>query len=299
MTPNQKPREKMTNKRPLRVWTDKELEATVARIKANRKPPIRNFIDGTEIDMSGSEGSLPSYLRAPNPLGIDVGGLRPKGKFVLLDAKKCADMFGVREAVKMNFIPQMITSLAMQQATELVNYCRDHRVVETKKHTRVLKTAVEEYAKRLLEAYGPSAFEAYARYTRRFHDGVGVQVRLMEMHADTLAKNQKPGRKHYPIFVRALVAVMLIKFCWSYDKEMDKMISSRIGRDVSNGQDVYQRIIHDICLSLALDLGYRVDPDKTMGDWVAVLSNKAWLLADEIIGEEAANIQANKQKTQT
>ena len=55
-----------------------------------------------------------------------------------ISPKEANEMFGVSLAVKMNFIPQMIIAVALDQMTQFVNYCRDNRISEFKKHNRLI-----------------------------------------------------------------------------------------------------------------------------------------------------------------
>lgn len=268
--------------------------------EADKRPPIRNFKNGlTSSEMPPLDlhklpiSAGPMYRSSMGPMHpamvCDFGiNMNPKPKQPrALTAEECQEMFGVSQSVKMNFIPQMLNSLMLQQATLLVNYCRDNRVGELKKHTRVIKQAVEEYTHRLADAYGPMAFRAYVRYVERFQSECASDIWLMELQADTLCRNQIPTESRKEIAVRTLIILMLIAFIQNYDKEMDKVIASKIGQPVHQKPDAYQEIIRAICISIGEDFGFKISPDKLMGDWVKTLSNKAWRLADTIIGEEA------------
>lgn len=278
---------------PIQSIARKEIEAMLRNAEADRRPPIRNFKNGftmpaelPPLDLS----KLPINEATTRPVAMcDFGiNFRPKEtkKPRALTPEECQEMFGVSQSVKMNFIPQMLNSLMLQQATMLVNYCRDNRVSELKKHNRVIKQAVEEYTRRLADAYGPMAFRAYVNYVERFQNECATEIWMMELQADTLCRNQLPKETHREIAIRTLIILMLIAFIQNYDKEMDKLIASKIGVPVHQNPDGYQELIRAMCISIGEDLEFKIDPDKHMGDWVKTLSNKAWRLADTIIGEE-------------
>lgn len=260
--------------------------------EADKRPPIRNFKNGLApvelppLDFTTLPYQANTTLLPTCNFGINLKPQAPK-KPRALTAEDCQELFGVSQSVKMNFIPQMLNSLMLQQATLLVNYCRDNRVSELKKHTRVIKQAVEEYTHRLADAYGPMAFRAYVNYVSRFQEECATDIWLMELQADTLCRNQLPNESHKDIAVRTLIILMLIAFIQNYDKEMDKVIASKIGQPVHQKPDAYQEIIRAICISIGVNLGFKINPDRLMGDWVKTLSNKAWRLADKIIDEEA------------
>lgn len=280
---------------PIGSITQKEIEAMLRNAEADKRPPIRNFKNSVMSAMELPPIDFSILPAATTPIvpmstinyGIDINP-KPK-KQRALTAEECQEMFGVSQSVKMNFIPQMLNSLMLQQATQLVNYCRENRVSELKKLTRVIKMAVEEYSERLADAYGPMAFRAYVNYVNRFQSERAGDIWMMELEADTLCRNQLPNVKHREIAVRTLIIVMLIAFIQNYDKEMDKLIASKIGQPVHQKPDAYQEMIRAMCLSIEDDFGYKINPNKIMGDWIKILSNKAWELADKIIGEEATS----------
>lgn len=276
---------------PIDSITRKEIEAMLRNAEADKRPPIRNFKNGPTspelppLDLTRLPYQPNSAFVPVCDFGINIAPKHKKPR--ALTAENCQELFGVSLSVKMNFIPQMLNTLMLQQATLLVNYCRDNRVSELKKHTRVIRQAVEEYTHRLADAYGPMAFRAYVNYVERFQNECATEIWLMELQADTLCRNQLPNENRKEIAVRTLIILMLIAFIQNYDKEMDKLIASKIGQPVNQKPDAYQEIIRAICISIGEDLGFKINPDKLMGDWVKTLSNKAWRLADIIINEES------------
>lgn len=88
-----------------------------------------------------------------------------------LSSDECISMFGKHEAVEMNFIPQMLTALALEQVEGFINYCRDHRLGEYKKHNRELRKYIDEYNRELRQSYG-SAWFSYQHYLDRLRKTV-------------------------------------------------------------------------------------------------------------------------------
>lgn len=277
---------------PIESITRKDIESMLRNAEADKRPPIRNFKNGPAPSMELPPldfNTLPYHANQTQHTVCDFGiNMTPKPKKPrVLTAEECQEMFGVSQSVKMNFIPQMLNSLMLQQATLLVNYCRDNRVSELKKHTRAIKLAVEEYTSRLADAYGPMAYRSYVNYVERYQQECATDIWMMELQADTLCRNQLKDEKYREIASRTLIILMLIAFIQNHDKEMDKLIASKIGQPVHQKPDVYQELIRAMCTSIGEDMGYKLEPDKNMGDWVKTLSNKAWRLADTIISEES------------
>lgn len=242
---------------------------------ANNRPPIRNH---------GNAAEPPVFNPETAALGVRIPPRHKPQR--ALTSEECQRIFGVPDAIKMNFIPQMLGTIVLDQTTRLVNYCRDHRIAELKKHTRLLKTAVEEYTQRLADAYGREAFKAYTHYVRRYHEGIAGKVWLMETYADTLCANQLPEVAHREVAARVLVILMLIAFIRDHDRKTGTLITGKTGILCSQRPDSYQEIIRAVCQSIGEDFGYKLIPDKTMQDWTTNLSNEAWWLAERLIGEE-------------
>ncbi len=68
--------------------------------------------------------------------GIEINNSEPPKA---LTSDECVSLFGAREAVLMNFIPQMLTALALEQAEGFIKYCRNNRLSEYKRHNREMR----------------------------------------------------------------------------------------------------------------------------------------------------------------
>ena len=102
--------------------------------------------------------------------GVNIESPKPQVEEPLT-TEKCIKLFGAREAVMMNFIPQMLTALALEQAEGFINYCRDHRISEFKRHNREMRSCIKEYNYELRASYGESWY-AYQNYLERLRKTV-------------------------------------------------------------------------------------------------------------------------------
>ena len=104
----------------------------------------------------------------PSPaetFGINIKKPQPQTQKALT-SDECVKLFGAREAVLMNFIPQMLTALALEQAEAFIKYCRDNRLSEYKKHNREMRKCIDEYNFELRKSYG-RAWYSYQNYLER------------------------------------------------------------------------------------------------------------------------------------
>ena len=67
----------------------------------------------------------------------------PTGPPEKITSAQAINLFGESDAVKMNFVPQMLTAVAMETVTKLCNHCRDKRYSEMRSSTRLLRKCVE------------------------------------------------------------------------------------------------------------------------------------------------------------
>lgn len=195
-------------------------------------------------------------------------------------------LFGVSLAVKMNFVPQMIISLALDQATLFVNHCRDKRISEFKKHNRLIKLCIEEYAARLKNSYG-TAFTAYSEYVNRYFQLVQVDRFKMWCSIGNLVNKQIPEDKDRTGATHIAIIHNLIDYAEKYDRKMDKVIADKINAPVRRNQDEMLKLITAMCIDFEESWGFKLEPDPIVEANVLVLSNRATFLADSIIAEES------------
>lgn len=195
-------------------------------------------------------------------------------------------LFGVSQAVKMNFVPQMIVAVALDQASLFVNYCRDKRLSEFKKHNRLIKQCVEEYAAGLKESYGP-AFSAYAEYVERYMQAVEVDRFKMWCSIGNVANRQLRGDVDRESATHIAIIHNLIDYAERYDRKMDKVIADKLHTPVRRRQDQRLRLITAMCIEFEETWGFRLEQDPIVDANMLVLANRAAMLADSIIGEES------------
>ena len=205
-------------------------------------------------------------------------------------AEECAKLFGERDAVRMNYIPQMVTALMLDQATKLANYAWRNKVSETKPNMRMIRRAVEGYTDALKKAYGEDAYSSYCHYAARFGQEMETTMWLVELQAHELRLNQLPNVKHGEIAERALIIHMLITFCQHHDNQVDEEIENRTGRKTNAVKDAFRYAIWAACIDIAKK-GWRIDADEKMATWVKVIANKAYLSVDKIFDEEKAKME--------
>lgn len=219
---------------------------------------------------------------------IDTGIKTPNAKHAHrneLSSDECIKMFGAREAVLMNFIPQMLTALALEQAEAYIGYCRDNRLSEYKRHNREMRGCIDEYNHGLKASYG-QAWDAYQHYLGRLRDAVQADLFKCWCTFTNEAARQYVGIVHTDIPARVTFARMLLTFVEDFDKNMDKAISEKINAPCQRKQDPYCFLISVLCLDIVETFGCKMQVTDTMALCVKVLANRCHCIVDEILSEE-------------
>lgn len=203
-----------------------------------------------------------------------------------ISPEEARELFGISESVKMNFVPQMLTAVALDEVSKFINHCRVHRIREFKKHNRLIKVCVEEYTAELQKSYG-AAFPAYASYVERYFRFVEVDRFKMWCSINNLVKRQLPESRDLESATLIAIIHNLIKFAERWDGEMDKLIAAKLDAPVRRKQNQYLLLISAMCIEFEETWGFQIEPDATIDMNMAVMANRASELADAIIGEES------------
>lgn len=235
---------------------------------------------------------MPFYPTPMPDFGIKLGGPKPEPPKDLT-SEECISLFGAKEAVCMNFIPQMLTALALDQVEQFVKYCRENRLSEYKKHNRQMIQCVEEYNHELRKSYGKSWY-AYQNYLNRLRKAVEVDLFKCWCTFFNEAARQYVGDSSCEVPARVTFIRMLLTFVEDFDKNVDKVIAERINKPCCRKQDPYCFLISVLCMDIAEAHGYKMEISNNMIICVKVLANRCHAIVDAIMAEEDALEEANR-----
>lgn len=216
--------------------------------------------------------------------GINFGQPRqeaPKS----LTADECVKLFGAREAVLMNFIPQMLTALALEQAESLIKYCRENRLSQYKRHNREMRKCIEGYNYELQKCYGQSWY-VYQKYLERLRQTVQIDLFKCWCTFTNEAARQYVENPHREIPARVVFIRMLLTFVEDFDQNTDRVIAERINNPCSHKQNPYCFLIAVLCMDIAETFGHNMEITDTMTLCVKVLANRCHTVVDAIMAEE-------------
>lgn len=241
-------------------------------------------------------------LLAKMGVAIDAAPIMPMGHFGIdipkisekklpperdLTADECISMFGTQEAIEMNFIPQMLTAVALEQAETYINYCRDHRLSDYKKHNREMRKCIDEYNRELRQSYG-SAWCAYQKYLARLKETVETDLFKAWCAFTNEASKQYVGRPHAEIPARVTFTRMILTFVEDFDKNIDKLVAERLDMPCHRKQNPWIFLISVLCIDIAETFSHKMQLTEMMMLCVRILVNRCRQVVKEIITEEDA-----------
>jgi hypothetical protein len=215
---------------------------------------------------------------------FDVKLKREPMKAEPFTAVEALKLFTPSEAVKMNFVPQMLVAVALDNVTDFVNYCCTHKLTHFKKHNRLLRLCVVEYAAAMEKSYGP-AYKAYVNYVKRYNEYVAVELQKAYFTISNVALKQIPDKEDRDLAVYIAMAHRLIDYAESLDCDADKRIAEKLHKPINRNQDKMLQCVTALCIAVEEDDGYKL-ADNDIDLCIRVLATKASLLADIIIAEE-------------
>lgn len=199
---------------------------------------------------------------------------------------------GRRAHIKMNFIPCMITCVALDQALKACDAAAQARATAIKAETRKLRAAVRLYGQKLASELGDGC-NGFQAVVRKFDEFTKGDQQLAELQSILDGKNTK-GCADATIGAHVTAAQRMLAYAKQFDEESDRRISkaliSVVGRGVA-GQSVHREREPEILEIERLlrgmgEKGYKAANTALSKQWLTVIANRASILADSIIDEE-------------
>ena len=217
-------------------------------------------------------------------LGLDIA--RPKQKVEKpLTLDDCMRLFGTKDAVMMNLLPQFLTAIAIEQAEAYIKYCSDNKLSDFKRHNREMRKCIKEYYADLRSAYGTS-WRTYQIYLERLRETVDIDLFKCWCTFTNEASRQYISYPHREIPARVTFIRMLLTFVEEYDKNIDKLIASRLHLPCERKQNPYSFLISVLCIDIAETFGIKLEINNTMVLCVKVLANRCRQVVKEIMRDE-------------
>lgn len=230
--------------------------------------------------------AMPNLPASTNNYGIEFRQEKLR-QAESLTAQECIGLFGTREAVLMNFIPQMMTAIALEQAEGFIRYCADNRLSAYKRHNREMRRCITEYNIELKRSYG-NAWQSYISYLNRFRDMIQLDLFQCWCTYTNEASRQFIGHPHKDIPARVVFVRMLLTFVEDFERNMDKLIGERLQMPCSRKREPYSYLVSVLCMDIAETFGHKMQITENMALCVKVLVNRCRSIVDDIMADEDA-----------
>lgn len=195
------------------------------------------------------------------------------------------ERFGVAETIKMNFIPQMLTALAIEQTERFLKHCAASRITEFKKHSRLLRACLKVYEEHLKQCYRQS-YPLYLRYVKRFFEYTRNDYLKMWFSIGNVVCRQIPRSVDRDAATHIAIIHNLIDFSESYEQRIDRIVNEKFATPVYRKQDAVLTIIAALCIEFEESYQYKLKEDIIITNNVNLFANRARQLASQIIDEE-------------
>lgn len=202
-----------------------------------------------------------------------------------LESRECIDLFGKYDAVAMNFLPKMLTGIAVEEAQKIAEYCGENRLAEFKRHSRAMRMCMNGYDRDLREKYG-TAMRSYTTYLERFRRYVATDLFRAWCTFTNETSRQLPHHPHREIPARVAFARMLLTFVEEHDRQMDRMVATRLEAKVHRRENGYLVGLSCLLIDIAESFGAKLEITRDMELCVKVLANRCRETVRQIIAEE-------------
>lgn len=231
---------------------------------------------------------VPATIGMPLPSTLAAIAAAPKreSQWRPLSAAEVEHVIDARATAISTFVPQMLSALAVDQVSELCDFCAARRISGLKSHCRRLRRLCEEYNRSLCYAYGP-AYEAYVRYRNRLRESVATDMFKSWVTYCNEASRQGVGLDSTANECRARISFCVNILCsvFVYNQKTDAEISRRLGHRVESNTDGSLALIIALLGDMS-SLSGRFKPTSDMSLCVKILTNRCRQVAETIIDEE-------------
>lgn len=215
-------------------------------------------------------------------------GKAPKKSADELTRDEAMSLFGI-DAVKMNFVPCMLMSLAMDYASTLVNYCRDNRIKQTRKHIKLIEQCIHSYIERMYAVVGTERYRTYLDFTQQYFDRMATNRQRMWFSFLNVAHKQIAEEWLRPIAVYIAIIRRLMAEAEHYERRNDRRYTAALGFLHVHRREDMIILMEGALKAMESALGLTLLPDVLDDLSMAHFRTAASLMVDDVMSEENDN----------
>lgn len=179
--------------------------------------------------------------------------------------------FPVEEAVRIAYIPIILTKAAFQFAEFIAKQCAEYRL-PYKKETRLIKQSIYDYERETLGQVKIDVLETLENQVGHFFDEAGDNVQTLWYVINAELKKRYPKLENYDLLTNVYVCVSILEYVRCFEAAADHTIQERTSMpyvSIANRQSVDVR---NACLSIADK--YKIQQTEMIHLAIRVIANK-------------------------
>lgn len=217
----------------------------------------------------------------PNQLRSRIGMTSGIGSFPKeIRIEDMLDKFSVEEAVRIAYIPIILTKAAFQFADFIRRQCIEGRL-PYQKESRIIRQSLHDYERETLGQVNTEVMETLEKQVGYFFEEAGDNVQTLWYVVNGELKKRYPELSGYDLLTNVYVCVSLLDYVRRFESSADHIIRQRTGLPYASVQNRQSTDVRNACLSIADK--YRVKRTEMIDLAIRVIALKVDGMVVEII----------------
>lgn len=198
-----------------------------------------------------------------------------------LSTEEFLNLFDKAESLKMAYVPHFMTQCVIYYLDLLVEYARNNRLSDLKKHTRKLREVKADYLAALQREMPPHVYQMFLAQRDEYLTSCGANLDLMYFTFGNQMLKEYGRVQHGEIYCYANIILAFINYVEDFDRNVNRRIAEKVGLPCRNHGDARLTAIKGICDDIVkiYPLGKSTDTALCVG----VMANKAVALINNML----------------
>lgn len=198
-----------------------------------------------------------------------------------LSTEEFLNLFDKAESLRMAYIPHFITQCVIYYLDLLVEYAKENRLSEYKKHTRQLKEIKQEYIAALQHEMPPHVFQKFLAQRDEYLASCGSNLTLMYFSFGNLLLKHYGRLTHEAMYCYGNIIVAFIEYVEDFDRQVNNRIAEKLGKPCRNHGDARLTAIKAVCKDIIK--AYPLGKDDIIALCIGVMRNRAVAMINDML----------------
>lgn len=190
------------------------------------------------------------------------------------------EQFSVEEAVRIAYIPIILTKAAFQFADFIRRQCVEQRLAYVKE-SRAIRQALHDYERETLGQVNAGVMDTLEKQVGHFFEEAGTNVQTLWYVVNSELKKRYPELSSYDLLTNIYVCVSILDYVRRFESSADHIIRQRTGMPYASVQNCQSADIRNACLSIADR--YKVERTDMINLAIRVIALKIDAMVVEVI----------------